>query len=290
MCVCTLHGPHDIRLQLEPFAALDLAETIQASMFRQADSLRCFMCRYRSLFPRASGCFIWQYNEPWPTLTHSIVDYYGRTKMAYYALKRANAPAILMIEDDDITIPGGRYEGRALFVADGPAEDLTASIRIMDMKGTIYFDGVYPLDGMAGTNELASFACDCSGAAGGMLLLELRLTGADGMTVWADEQLRGAPDFKRAFQLPACDLDVDARLQEDGRIVASLVNKGEWAALNIRLDLQGKDPKEQVWLDNFRSIAPGCAMEISVDYAGEAPAALALSGWNLHERTVNINR
>ena len=113
-------GQHDIKRQLEPFAAGNLAETIQASMLRQADVLRYFMSHYRALFPRATGCFIWQYNEPWPTFAYSIVDYYGRPKMAYYTLKRANAPTLLMVEDEDIVIPDRQYAGKILLVSDKP--------------------------------------------------------------------------------------------------------------------------------------------------------------------------
>ena len=35
---------------------------------------------------------MWTYDEPWPNSVHgSIIDYYGRTKMAYYAVKQTCA-------------------------------------------------------------------------------------------------------------------------------------------------------------------------------------------------------
>ncbi|MBO4513055.1 MAG: hypothetical protein J5746_09820, partial [Victivallales bacterium] len=279
-------GQHDIKRQLEPFAVKDLPETIQASMLRQADVLRYFMSHYRALFPRATGCFIWQYNEPWPTFAYSIVDYYARPKMAYYTLKRANAPALLMVEDEDIVVPDGHYAGRILLVADTPQKALTASVRIMDMHGKVYFEGLYPHADTDGTSELASFKCDCTNAAGSMLLLELRLTDSDGKTVWQDEQLRGIPDFKQAFTLPQCDVNVEAKLLEGNRIAVTLANRSEWAALNIRLTAPDKAPAEQSWQDNFLSIAPGGTRETSLHFTGDAPSTLVLSGWNIRESTI----
>ena len=281
-------GQHDIKRQLEPFAVKDLAETIQASMLRQADVLRYFMSHYRALFPRATGCFIWQYNEPWPTFAYSIVDYYARPKMAYYTLKRANAPALLMVEDEDIVVPDGQYAGKILLVADAPQKALTASVRIMDMRGKIYFEGVYPHAETEGTTELASFKCDCHDAAGGMLLLVLTLTDSDGKTIWLDEQLRGIPDFKQAFTLPQCDVNVETKLLEGNRVAVSLASRNEWAALNIRLTAPDKAPTEQSWLDNFISLAPGSIREIVLHYTGDAPSTIAISGWNVPERGITL--
>ena len=270
------------------FGHTTLAQTIQASMLRQADVLRYFMSHYRALFPRATGCFIWQYNEPWPTFAYSIVDYYARPKMAYYTLKRANAPALLMVEDEDIVVPDGQYAGKILLVADTPQKALTASVRIMDMRGKIFFEGVYPHADTEGTTELASFTCDCRDAAGGMLLLEIRLTDSDGKTVWQDEQLRGIPDFKQAFTLPQCDISVEAKLLEGNRIAVTLANRSEWAALNIRLTAPDKAPAELSWQDNFISIAPGGTRETTLHYTGDAPSTIAISGWNAQERGITL--
>lgn len=42
-----------------------------------------------------SGVCMWMYNDAYPGATWSVVDYYGRRKMAYYFLKRACAPVLV---------------------------------------------------------------------------------------------------------------------------------------------------------------------------------------------------
>ena len=41
---------------------------------------------------RNSGFLVWQYNDIWPCLSWSIVDWYGTPKPSYYFLKRASRP------------------------------------------------------------------------------------------------------------------------------------------------------------------------------------------------------
>ena len=41
---------------------------------------------------RNSGFLVWQYNDIWPCLSWSIVDWYGTPKPSYYFMKRASRP------------------------------------------------------------------------------------------------------------------------------------------------------------------------------------------------------
>jgi len=39
-----------------------------------------------------SGFLVWQFNDSWPTLSWSVVDWYGTPKPSYYTMKRASQP------------------------------------------------------------------------------------------------------------------------------------------------------------------------------------------------------
>ncbi|MGC8843683.1 MAG: glycoside hydrolase family 2 TIM barrel-domain containing protein, partial [bacterium] len=41
---------------------------------------------------RNSGCLIWQFNDPWPNISWSMVDWYGNPKPSLYWFKKASSP------------------------------------------------------------------------------------------------------------------------------------------------------------------------------------------------------
>ena len=74
---------------------------------------------YRSLQPRCSGALVWQLQDSWPAVSWSVVDYFGRRKLAWYGSRRAMADhaAALLAADDDPTrlafTPASRPPGGA---------------------------------------------------------------------------------------------------------------------------------------------------------------------------------
>jgi beta-mannosidase len=56
---------------------------------------------YRRHKYRVGGCLFWDFDDAWPAMGYSIVDYYGRPKPAYYFVKRAFSPVILSFEPGD---------------------------------------------------------------------------------------------------------------------------------------------------------------------------------------------
>ena len=67
-----------------------LTQELQATLMRYAIE------SYRRKMFSTSGSLIWQYNEPWPAVTFSLVDFFGRPKAAYYWAARAHAPVMGM--------------------------------------------------------------------------------------------------------------------------------------------------------------------------------------------------
>ncbi|UCG01324.1 MAG: hypothetical protein JSW11_17115 [Candidatus Heimdallarchaeota archaeon] len=47
------------------------------------------------------GALIWQFNEPWPTICWSLIDYYNNPKIAYWMLKRSYKSLIIVKDPDE---------------------------------------------------------------------------------------------------------------------------------------------------------------------------------------------
>lgn len=53
--------------------------------------------------PICMGSLYWQFNDAWPAVSWSSVDYYGEYKAMHYAMREAYAPQCLTIEQDSVT-------------------------------------------------------------------------------------------------------------------------------------------------------------------------------------------
>ena len=56
-----------------------------------------------------AGALVWQLNDCWPGTSWSIIDYYLRPKLAYYAIKRELQPLTIGLQRTMKTIPADRY-------------------------------------------------------------------------------------------------------------------------------------------------------------------------------------
>ncbi|NOX61789.1 MAG: hypothetical protein GXP42_07570 [Chloroflexi bacterium] len=69
----------------------DLETFVAASQEAQARGLQVGMESYR-LREDGVGCFIWQWNEPWPAICWSVAPYWEPPKRAYEQVRRSYAP------------------------------------------------------------------------------------------------------------------------------------------------------------------------------------------------------
>lgn len=75
-------------------------EWILYTQAAQAFGLKFAIEIWRSRKFETAGSLIWQFNEPWPTICWSLIDYYNRPKMAYWFVKRAFAPLIVLQDSE----------------------------------------------------------------------------------------------------------------------------------------------------------------------------------------------
>ena len=84
------------RYVIDPLAAdpehTPLERWIYLTQFTQALGLREALERHRTSNGRYAGSLYWQLSDVWPTVSWSTVDYYGRWKLAHYAVQQANKP------------------------------------------------------------------------------------------------------------------------------------------------------------------------------------------------------
>ena len=95
-----------------------LADYVAASQFIQAEALRYAVEANRRAAFVNSGSFIWQFNEPVPnTSCTSAVDYYGRKKAAYYAVKAAYGTVNPNLRYEKLIYSPGERAEFSLFVS-----------------------------------------------------------------------------------------------------------------------------------------------------------------------------
>jgi beta-mannosidase len=92
-----------------PYTDFSFNDYIFASALLQAEGLMEYIMNYRRRKFGSSAAVFWMYNDSWPA-THgwSVVDYYGRRKLAWYAVRRAFSPLAVAAVDhgSQITVFG----------------------------------------------------------------------------------------------------------------------------------------------------------------------------------------
>lgn len=79
-----------IKINMDLFGTpSNINEWIMISQLAQSMGLKFAIETWRSQKFNTSGSLIWQFNEPWPTICWSIVDYFLVPKMSYYYVRRA---------------------------------------------------------------------------------------------------------------------------------------------------------------------------------------------------------
>jgi beta-mannosidase len=75
-----------------------LEQLIEASQRAQACALQVAIEHHRRRKYRTSGTVVWQFSDPWPAISWSIVDYYRQPKLAYERLKSLYHPLLISVE------------------------------------------------------------------------------------------------------------------------------------------------------------------------------------------------
>lgn len=86
-------------IALETGPATTLQDYIDFTQWTQAEGLRFGIEHFRRRRPHCSGALLWQFNDCWPCVSWSLVDYDGVEKAAFHAVRRAFAPVLASFKD-----------------------------------------------------------------------------------------------------------------------------------------------------------------------------------------------
>ncbi len=264
------------------FAPASRREYCQSSMLAQGDVLSYIMARYRRYMPESSGCVFWQYNEPWPTFSYSIVDYYHVPKIAHYYTARVNKPAIVSLEDESWCITGSEYCGKA-FVTCDEAGVFSGVIKAVTVAGKVCYEKSFGCNYPAYTTPVADvkFAVD---PADRIVFIRLALFDAEGKEVFADTRHYGVPDFKELFRLETAEIRVADIVDKGNTAEITLENTGDVVAAGVRMRLPELESDDCYFMDNYLDLLPHEKRTVEVKFANGAALAgeLEVSGWNVN--------
>jgi len=98
----------------------------------QARAMETAISTHRKKKPYCMGSLMWQLNDCWPAVSWSMVDFYGKKKAAYYAIKKAFNPVSIFA--DTLTQPF-----RLTIVNDDPdTEEVRYKLTVMDFYGKVF--------------------------------------------------------------------------------------------------------------------------------------------------------
>ncbi len=73
----------------------DFDMTLWLSQILQAYGIKIGAEYWRQTMPKSMGCVFWQYNDIWPGMSWSSVDYFGRWKALHYAARKFYSPILV---------------------------------------------------------------------------------------------------------------------------------------------------------------------------------------------------
>lgn len=232
----------------------DFDSTLWVSQIDQAQGILTGVEHWRRDWPRSSGSLVWQFNDPWPVTSWSMIDSYGRPKALYYRLKHAYAPVALSGLADART---GRAE---LWVANDRPWPLRGTLAWTAMRadGTRIASGTQPVAIPAGTSAVRTFARDFA--------KPVTQPGSDGVLLYATLRTPHEPDsqttllFGRPKDIELADPKIRTSVQAAGggfRVTLSGAHPALWAWVSL-------DGLDAEFSDNFVDLAPGKAATIFV--------------------------
>ena len=275
-------GNQSQRLPLEKFDIVSANEFCAASMFAQADAGEYIFEHYRRLFPRASGCFFWQYNEPWPTCSYSIVDYYSIPKMAYYSLKKANSPLLVSLEENSWCISKKYFQAKCFLTNDNKSLCGTVSITGMTVSGEILFHHDQENIWKSGTTEVMGLQEILPENTEDLLLILLSFKDHEGRKIFENTRLFGIPDFKQVFRLPEAKIQAEIIASAENIYTIRIFNTGRNTAIKVRASLPDRMEEQVFWSDNYICIPPESKADLILETL-QKPKQVILNGWNLRE-------
>ncbi len=118
----------------------DLRQLVWASQLIQGEGLR-YICEAdrRRAFQNA-GSFIWQLNEPWPSVSSTcLIEYDGAPKMSAYFVRNAYRNAAVSLRHDGITPKAGQPGHYEVWLVSETPHSGRIDAQVLDVRGNLLF-------------------------------------------------------------------------------------------------------------------------------------------------------
>jgi beta-mannosidase len=200
---------------------------------------------WRQSMPKSMGCVFWQYNDCWPGMSWSSVDYFGRWKALHYLARKFYAPILVSGLEN---------------VQDGKIDVFVTSDKLEDQKGTL----IWRVTNLAGDSLLKESAAIDIPARHSQKVTTLALQeqvkkhGLNGFLSWLQLEVEG--------KIVSDNLVLMAPPKEFKLLNPQLTSSVEAAANGFLVTVKSEHPALWVWLglenadanfsDNFVHISP----------------------------------
>jgi beta-mannosidase len=234
----------------------DFESTIWLSQINQGYGIKLGAESWRREMPRSMGCVYWQYNDIWPSISWSSVDYFGRWKALQYMAARFYGPLLVSGVED---------------VKEGKVDLYVTSDRMSGCNGKVAWSVTdvtgKPIKSGSGEVEIAAHSSRRVQSIG--LKDEIRQWGANNLIVWMTLDVDGKREsenmvtFVHPKELELMDPKLSADIEErQGKFVVTL--KAEHPALWSWLDVDGVDARCS---DNFMHVTKEKPVSITISPA-----------------------
>ncbi len=103
------------------------------SQMLQAEGVGIGILAHREAKPWCMGSLLWQFNDTWPAISWSSVDYYGRRKALHYKVKELFNPTLAAINVNT-------HSFEMVYINDNPSIDtVSVDVTVMTHDGTVLF-------------------------------------------------------------------------------------------------------------------------------------------------------
>ncbi len=240
----------------------------------------------------SNGLLMWMSQSAWPSMVWQTYDYYYDTNAGYFAIKKANQPINLILNQstNELWMTNTTAEAR---------EDLTFTLEVYDMNGQFLHETSTTRDMAADEQTMWKKLPGFSGATD-ILYIITSVTDKDGQELannftWIN---RTVPQkYSDLSTLDAVDVIAQKGLftQTGDTVTGSvtLKNTSDTPALMIRLktlDENGERVLPVYYDDNYISLMPGESQTITLEfdrqYLTGTDLTLAVEGWNINSATV----
>lgn len=226
-------------------APKDFESTVWLSQILQGYGIKMGAEHWRQSMPKSMGCVYWQYNDCWPVVSWSSVDYFGRWKALHFLARRFYAPLLVsgLEHPADASIE--------IFVTSDQLTDTRGQLvwEVTDPQGTVLLRDALPLDIPARTSRRVHVLsldreAQRHGPANLLTWLRLEVGGrvvSENLVLLARPKEVALPDPKLSFTVQAAGAEHHVTLRSE--------HPALWAWLDV-------EDVDAAFSDNFLHVRP----------------------------------